>query len=141
MVSDHHRSHDPGHRHAVRARIQGQRHQRLNDHPPPGGTAAPARPLKAPYGAFFFAPTLRASRLLPPEGAFSPWGGPAGKDPHAARCALAAPRGGFSPLGRPGGEKTILAKVVEAGGGYRRAPSPAVQNLFGTFRTMSDPRA
>jgi len=40
--------------------------------------------------------------LLPPEGAFLFWGGPAKERPPTLRLRLAAPLGGFFVLGRPG---------------------------------------
>jgi acetyl-CoA synthetase len=75
------------------------------------------------------APTLVASRTaLPPEGASSPWGGPAGKTAPtlvASRTAL-PPEGAESALGRPGGGLPLAqncnvgwpAKAGSMGKGY-----------------------
>lgn len=79
VVPDHHRGHDPGHRHALRARVQGQRHQRLTTIPRRAGLLRLPGLSKAPLGAFF----LRRNPRRPSSLAATAPGWTAG-----TRCAI-----------------------------------------------------
>ena len=64
----------------------------------------PAPAVRGRRGKMPPSPRASCAGLLPPEGAFLPWDGPAAKRPHAARrCAGLLPPGPFA-LGRPGGK-------------------------------------